>query len=989
MFSSQLFVLSILLFTIPIAFTAPNPPQGGGQSITLTRRPPTRRSVDNWGAWAKAQREAHVAKYGASSRKRDQGTNLIANQGVDGSYFGSLAIGTPPKSFYVILDTGSSDLWVTSVDCNSKNCTDGITTYNPASSLTYENRSQPFNVTYGIGGVSGYTYSDVVQMAGFGVDNQTFGAVTQPSEGLETAPPSGLIGLAWQSLAKTKALPFWQTLASQGAWTNPVMAFHLTRFKNVSDARPLEPGGSFTMGFVNSSLYTGEIDYQNLVGTPRHWTLPLTQLTVNGNNVSLPSGDESRAAIDTGTTLVVGPHDVLQDLYAQIPGSHPGSGDFEDFWIYPCDTQVKAELTFGGRSWPIDPVDFQHMDLGSNACVGAFFGMHINGNVPRWIIGDTFLKNVYSVYRYDPPSVGFATLSTTAVSMNGQDGPPPSATIGIHTNVTSGALGSSFGPLVAACGVVIGAMMLHVKQDATRLTSRSSHADHSSLMAIAAVRQSVSISGSNSRTFEPLCVDPTKEPLNYLPPRRARYKMLYSSSCALSVLLCSLPIAFAAPEPSQGGGQSITLVRRPQTRRSVEEWGGWAKAQREALEAKYGISPSRKRGISGTNLMVNQNSDESYFGSLAVGTPPKAFYVVLDTGSSDLWVASALSDTTYDPSSSSTSQNLSQPFLAGYGSGAVAGYTYSDAVQMSGFSIKNQTFGAATQYTEGLVKSPVSGLLGLGWQNIATTKAPPFWQALASQDAWKDPVMAFQLTRFLNDSSARTLEPGGSFTMGSVNSSLYTGNIDYQNLVNTTGYWTLSLSKLTVNGKSVSLPSGSASWAAIDTGTTLVAGPTKVLQKLYSQIPGSQAGTGDWQNFWLYPCNTSVNVMMTFGGKSWPVSPGDFKLAQIGSNACVGALFAIDTGSGPPSWIVGGTFLKNVYSVFRYSPPSVGFATLSSTALSMNGVDGPLPTATIGSVDRDAATTTIFSNGALRSPGLSFSLKFIVACGMVVGATML
>jgi len=28
-----------------------------------------------------------------------------------------------------------------------------------------------------------------------------------------------------------------------------------------------------------------------------------------------------------------------------------------------------------------------------------------------WLLGDTFLKNVYSVYRYDPPSVGFAPIA--------------------------------------------------------------------------------------------------------------------------------------------------------------------------------------------------------------------------------------------------------------------------------------------------------------------------------------------------------------------------------------------------------------------------------------------------------------------------------------------------------------------------------------------------------------------------------------------------
>jgi hypothetical protein len=39
------------------------------------------------------------------------------------------------------------------------------------------------------------------------------------------------------------------------------------------------------------------------------------------------------------------------------------------------------------------------------------------------------------------------------------------------------------------------------------------------------------------------------------------------------------------------------------------------------------------------------------------------------------------------------------------------------------------------------------------------------------------------------------------------------------------------------------------------------------------------------------------------------------------------------TSSGSPiSWIVGATFLKNVYSVYRYNPPAVGFAQLSGSA---------------------------------------------------------
>jgi len=85
------------------------------------------------------------------------------------------------------------------------------------------------------------------------------------------------MGLAWKSIASSGAEPFWQTLASSGAWDEPVMTFQITRFTNISQVRTLEPGGTFTMGALNSSLYTGAIDYVDLPSDAvTYWTLPLT-----------------------------------------------------------------------------------------------------------------------------------------------------------------------------------------------------------------------------------------------------------------------------------------------------------------------------------------------------------------------------------------------------------------------------------------------------------------------------------------------------------------------------------------------------------------------------------------------------------------------------------------------------------------------------------------------------------------------------------------
>jgi len=305
-----------------------------------------------------------------------------------------------------------------------------VPTFASSASSTFRNSSTPFSITYGSGRAAGVLGQDKVQMAGFAVDNQVFAICDRISSGLLNSPVSGLLGLGWSSIASSGATPFWETLVSSGAWDQPVMSFQLTRFVDIPSADTLEPGGAFTMGFLNASLYTGEIDYQPLAGEASYWLLSMSSMSVQGNAISLVSGNPSLAAIDTGTTLVGGPPSAIAQLYAQIPGSQPASGNLEGYYTYPCSTTVNVQLAFGGRTWTVDPADFQLTQLNSASCLGAFFDLKTGSSAPSWIVGDTFLKNVYSVYRYNPPSVGFANLSDVAKAMNGVSGPVPTPTIG-------------------------------------------------------------------------------------------------------------------------------------------------------------------------------------------------------------------------------------------------------------------------------------------------------------------------------------------------------------------------------------------------------------------------------------------------------------------------------------------------------------------------------------------------------------------------------
>jgi hypothetical protein len=124
--------------------------------------------------------------------------------------------------------------------------------------------------------------------------------------------------------------------------------------------------------------------------------------------------------------------------------------------------------------------------------------------------------------------------------------------------------------------------------------------------------------------------------------------------------------------------------------------------------------------------------------------------------------------------------------------------------------------------------------------------------------------------------------------------------------------------------------------------------------------------------FILYPaCSTTVSVELSFGGQTWPISSDDFKLTQISNGQCLGAIFQYSTSGGggggggnnnSPEWIVGDTFLKNVYTVFRANPASVGFAALAANAQNL-ATAGGVPTPTIGSAPVSVSGSASKGNG--------------------------
>ncbi|EPQ57127.1 acid protease [Gloeophyllum trabeum ATCC 11539] len=485
----------------------------------------------------------------------------------------------------------------------------------------------------------------------------------------------------------------------------------------------------------------------------------------------------------------------------------------------------------------------------------------------------------------------------------------------------------------------------------------------------------------------------------------------------LLLTLAAFPFANAAPAPE--GVVRIPLSRRSsKLARRGNPLDHFAAAA-DHVRARYGYtntaSTRRKRANTAEEPIIDQGQDQSYLGSISIGTPAQQFNVILDTGSADLWVASTSCQTcSSDTPEFSTSRSSSfkastnsagqaQSLTIKYGSGEVAGTLGTDTVSMAGFQISNQGFVVVDQTSQSLLSGTNAGIMGLGFTPIASSGATPFWEALVNANQLTQPVMSFWLRRLLDDSQATQTSElyGGEFTLGGTNTSLYTGEVQFIDFPSNVepSFWLLSVAGVTVQGKSVSIPSGNSALAAIDTGTTLIGGPSDAVDSIWNAVPGSQALSGDYSGFYAFPCSTNVQISMSFGGNSWPISPADMNLGAISNNMCLGGIFDLtqgaNVGSGNPSWVVGDTFLKNVYSVFRANPPSIGFAELSSAAGGSSGSPSSPPSSVAISLSGTGTATGIptgtgssGSNGAgglrVGSIGVVLALLGAVAGGMFV-----
>ena len=100
---------------------------------------------------------------------------------------------------------------------------------------------------------------------------------------------------------------------------------------------------------------------------------------------------------DTGTTLIYGDSPTVKGIYDKIPGAQDASSTAgQGLFTIPCDSVPDGiTVTIEGKDFPISKDSFSlgPVSDGSKDCVG---GLVADDSMGFWILGDVFLRNVYT-----------------------------------------------------------------------------------------------------------------------------------------------------------------------------------------------------------------------------------------------------------------------------------------------------------------------------------------------------------------------------------------------------------------------------------------------------------------------------------------------------------------------------------------------------------------------------------------------------------------
>ncbi|WFD29226.1 cathepsin D [Malassezia sp. CBS 17886] len=308
----------------------------------------------------------------------------------------------------------------------------------------------------------------------------------------------------------------------------------------------------------------------------------------------------------------------------------------------------------------------------------------------------------------------------------------------------------------------------------------------------------------------------------------------------------------------------------------------------------------QKRSNTGDVSLKDVSREQLWAGKMSFGN--QSFYIDFDTGSADTLV----NPSAYNPKKSNTSKNTNRRFHTGYADGTKGeGNIYTDHLNIGGISAKNVAIGRAEQNfisNEG----GNEGISGMSYPSIAAfpKQYPPFFSSLVNQKAVSEPVFQFTLKA----------GSGSSLHLGGVDKSKASGDFSYSSVDPSSGFWATDAS---VNGQKIT--------AIIDTGSTVISGPTDQVRQLFSKLKGVTPFESQGSLLGAFDCSQTPSITFKIAGKTIKLAREQTRYGTVNGGKCVLSVAGMD-GIPLNGWILGDSFLQAQTVVFDMGKNRLGFA---------------------------------------------------------------
>lgn len=319
------------------------------------------------------------------------------------AYFGDVTVGSPPQKFSVVYDTGSGNLIVPSDDCKDTACQkhrrfeqEKSSTFKELNcngqALDHQHSTDKLTITFGTGQIGGKCVQDNICIGSLCATGTFLSATSESSHPFAVFSFDGILGLAMDSMAHGPEFSLMARMVQSRLLAAPLFSVFLSDSSSETS--------EITFGEIKREHMASELFWVPVARKSGYWEVQMKDIALNNKRQHIC--ENCHVAVDTGTSQLAGPSDIMRKLRAKLHVSR----DCSNF-----DKLPDLGFVIGTHVLNLKPHDYVDK---ATTCDLSLMSLDVPPpKGPLFVFGIPFLQKFFTVYDHENGRVGFAMAKHT------------------------------------------------------------------------------------------------------------------------------------------------------------------------------------------------------------------------------------------------------------------------------------------------------------------------------------------------------------------------------------------------------------------------------------------------------------------------------------------------------------------------------------------------------------------------------------------------